>query len=533
MNKLFSKYGRVIVVIIVAGVVITNGPLLSFSEDSAVSAGNPAIELAQNAQVTTGDAGEKLISLDFQDVALKQILKIFSQQAGMNFVASESIQDKKVTLFMDKVSIEDALNTILAANGFILEKQPKTNIFMVKAADVLSIPLQTKIYKLNYATVSGAGIAEGESEGGIEDVIKDLISVNGKLIIDSRTNSLIVTDAPSVLTKIEGVLKELDVKTLQVMISAEIMEVSVDTLKRLGVEWGNTNGQLMTYSGGVHATFWPFKPSLFKGATETNTMGNANFNTFSAIVQAIKTDSTTQYLARPRLLTLNNRTAEMKITKNAAVSSQTVTVSQGGAPQTTTSLERYEVGTMLKVTPHINKDDYITLTIEPEVSRVKASSFGTGNYDPLKRSSKTSIMAKDGETIVIAGLISREDSDSNRKVPILGELPFVGSAFNSDSKQRSDTEILIFITTQIIKEEGAAFVAAMKQELGLDTLGSRKGEIAPGVPLKSVKSQRKEDMKNFHKLVREQDSPLSGKELMIEAEMLKIRSAAAVSANAN
>ena len=521
MDKLFFKYGRGIAVIIVAGLVITSGPPLVFCEEASL----------RSAEVFTAEDGSKLISLDFQDVALKQILKIFSQQAGMNFVASEKIQDKKVTLFMDKVTLEDALNTILSANGFILEKQINTNIYMVKDAGVSDIALQTKIYKLSYATVSGAGVGENESEEGIEKIIQSLISSNGKIIVDSRTNSLIVTDVPSALTQIEAVLKELDVKTLQVMISAEIMEVSVDTLKRLGVEWGNANGQLMTYAAGSRSTFFPFKPGLFKDATPTNTMGTADFSSFAAVVQAIKTDINTQYLARPRLLTLNNRTAEMKITKNAAVSSQTITISQGGSPQTTTSLERYEVGTTLKVTPHINKDDYVTLSIEPEVSRVKASSFGSGNFDPLKRSSKSSIMVKNGEMIVIAGLISREDSDSNRKVPLLGELPIIGSVFDRNEKQRSDTEILVFITTQIIKEDGAALTAAMSEELGINNLDLREGGIISGNPSKTAKLNFKQDMKGFHKLIREQDSPLSGKELMMEAEMLNMKSGNPVPAN--
>jgi len=530
MDALFFRFSRGILrgvliglILITPCTVMVQG--LSFAEEDNAQAPQTPVE-----QGTISSEGN-FISMDFQDVPFKQLLKVFSQQARMNFVASENIQDKKVTLYLDKVTVEDALNTILGANGFTLEKKEGVNIFMVKDAGVSDVTLQTKIYKLNYAAVSGAGVGEGDSSEGIEKIIQGLISANGKVIVDSRTNSLIITDMPPSLIKIEEVLKELDVKTLQVMISAEIMEVSVDTLKRLGIEWGTSTGGLMTYGAGSRSTYWPFERSLFKGATLTNTVGSVSFTDFSAVVQAIKTDSTTQYLARPRLLTLNNRAAEMKITKNAAVATQTVTASQGSAPVTTTSLERYEVGTTLKVTPHINKDDYITLTIEPEVSRVKESSFGSGNFDPLKRSSKTSIMVKDRETIVIAGLISREDSDSNRKVPLLGEVPILRAAFNRDAKQGSDTEILVFITTQIIREEGDAFVAAMKQELGLNDLGPREVGIVPNEPLKSARPRRKENIKGFHKLVREQDSPLSGKELMIEAEMLKIKTNGAVAAN--
>lgn len=505
---------RIFVFVLIAGLTIVSGPPFCFGGQAKPT----------EAEVVTTE--NKLVSMDFQDVPMKEILKIFSQQAGINFVASENIQDKKVTLFLDKVTVEDALNAILGANGLTFEQRPNTNIYMVKDTGVSTADLQTKIYKLSYATVSGASIGEDKSEG-IEKVLQELLSPSGKLIADSRTNSVLITDTPATLTKIEGVLKELDVKTLQVMISAEILEVAVDTLKRLGVDWGSDTGQLMTYGAGSRSTYWPFKESLFKGATETASIGTVSFASFTAVLKAIKTDSTTQYLARPRLLTLNNRPAEMRITKNAAVASSTVTTAGEGLTQATQSLERYEVGTILKVTPHINKDDYITMTVEPEVSRVKVSTWSSNYFDPFTRSAKTTIMVKDGETIVIAGLISREDSDSNRRVPFLGEVPIFGSMFSRDEKQKSDTEVLIFITPHIIREEGAALATAMREELELATtseVGPRESNISAEGPRPSLKDEKRR-MKSFHRLAREQDSPLSGKELMMEAEVLKVKSA--------
>lgn len=535
MRKEFLKGSRgilnIFIGVIIAGLISAQCPLLCFAEEAAEEISPPQQEPSPPSEksdtASQPAAEEKFISMDFQDAPLKQILKIFSQQAGMNFVAAETIQDKKVTLFLEKVSVQDALNSILGANGLAFEKQEGTNIFMVKDMGGPPIALQTRIFKLSYAAVAGAQAGEEAAGTGIENVIKEMLSVNGKLIVDSRTNTLLVTDVPFVLIKIEEVLKELDVKTSQVLISAEILEVSVDTLKRLGVEWGSSTGQFLTYTGGSRSTFWPFKEGLFKGATQTDTLGSVSFASFTGVLQAIKTDAATQYLARPRLLTLNNRAAEMKITRNAAVASTTVTVSQGGSPQTTTSLERYEVGTTLKVTPHINKDDYITMTIEPSVSRVKEASFGSGYYDPLTRSSKTTIMIKDGETVVIAGLLSREDSDSNRKVPLLGEVPLFGAVFTRDTKQRSDTEILIFITPRIIKEEGVALAAAMQEELGLAGIGElgREGELARGKrPVTAEKRPGREGKVGFRLLTREQDSPLSGRELIMEAELLKLKS---------
>ncbi len=525
---------RIFVIFCAALFMINNSVLADISEPETQgvtvlaesSKGENIVKAAVSSSL--GVSGEQpSISMDFQDTPLKQILKVFSQQAGLNFVASEAIQEKRVTLYLDKVSVEAALNTVLNANGFTFEQQPWANIFVVKEIpkelQAPVIPTETRIYRLSYATVSGATIGDEKSDVAIENILKEMLSEYGKIIVDPRTNSILVTDTQDALSKVESVLKELDVKTLQVMISAEILEVSVDTLKRLGIEWGSDTGQFMTYGAGSRSTFWPFKESFFKGATETATIGSVSFSSFTAVLKAIKSDSTTQYLARPRLLTLNNKTAEMKITKNAAVSTSTVTTAGEGLTQSTAALERYEVGTMLKVTPHINKDDYITMTVEPEVSRVKVSSWNANYYDPFTRSAKTTIMVKDGETIIIAGLIAREDSDANRRVPIFGEVPIFGKLFSRDENQKSDTEVLIFLTPRIIKEEGSAFVSTMQDELGISSSGFElEGK---GSPITRKIDRDLKGAAKFQRLVREQDSPLSEREVIMDSEIIKLKSA--------
>ncbi len=535
MKNLFLKQSRgmrIIVYLIVAGLIGIQGPLLSFAQEDSEQ---QIIELTPVALPTNiAKLPDNLISMDFQAAPLEQVLKVFSQQAGVNFVASEKIKDKKVTLFLDKVNVQDALNTILGANNLKFELKPGTKIYMIKEMEAQPTDMETRIYRLGYAAVTGAEMGQEKTGAGIEKIISQLLSKTGKLVIDPNTNSLIVTDTPEALNKIEKTLKSLDIKTPQVMISAEVLEVSISTLKRIGVEWGSDTGQFAAFTGGSRPTFWPFRKSLFSGATTVApTMGSLNFSSFTAALKAIKTDTTTRYLARPKLLTLNNKAAEMKITTNAAVATNTIITSSGGTtPTTSTSLERYEVGTTLKVTPHINKDDYITMTVEPEVSRIKASALSTTSFDPYKRTAKTTIRIKDKETIVIAGLISREDSDGNRKVPLLGEVPLLGKMFNRDEKQRADTEILVFITPTIVKEDGSAFGIAMQQEFDSAGAGAAARETSFGFEQPNQNLQLSErDKKNmelkahrFHRLVREQESPLSSRELVMEAELLKIKS---------
>jgi len=487
------------------------GPQLSLAQ---LDEGPPA-EMDLPEEAAPAEPGqESRISMDFQDVPLKQLLKIFSQQSGLNFVASEEIENRNVTLYLDNVSVEDALTAILKANRLTYVQTEGSAIFHVKALSDPDIDTETRIYRLSYATVEGVDTGDegGASSTGIEKILEELLTENGKIVVDARTNSLIVTEIPSRFKVIENTIKELDIKTEQVLISAEILEVSVDTLNRLGIDWGSSTGQMASYSGPSRGTHFPWKESLLKGAGDpTVTMATFSMSTFTSVFKAIATDSDTHYLARPRLLTLDNTTAEIKITQDAAVATATIQVAGEGMTQATESAERYEVGTSLKVTPHINKEGYVTMTIEPEVSRVKAAAI-SGYYDPHTRYAKTRVMVKNGDTVVIAGLISREDTLEKRKVPFLGDVPILGMPFRRNTDEKKDTEIIIFITPQIIIDE-TDVAKNMGDGFCIEGLASK----ACGRDLSSLQEARKATL---DVIAREQESPLSARELAIGTEMV-------------
>ena len=467
-------------------------------------------------EVSSAKETEPRISMDLQDIPLKQLLKIFSQESGLNFVASEEIENRTVTLYLDSVSVGDTLNAILRANKLTYEQPEGSNIFYLKATSEPAVETETRIYKMAYATVSGAKTeGMGGKEKAIDAVLEELLTENGKIVVDSRTNSLIITDVPSRFPMIEEMISKLDIKTPQVLIAAEILEVSVDTLNNLGIDWGSGTGQMGTYTGPARSTHFPFKESLLKGASPTVTMATLSLASFTGVFRAILTDANTEYLARPRLLTLDNRTAEMRITQDAAVATSTIQIAGEGMTQATEAAERYEVGTTLKVTPHINKDGYITMTIEPEVSRVKAAAI-SGFYDPQKRYAKTTVMVKNGETIVIAGLIATSDSITKRKVPILGDIPVLGKIFQSESKDKDDSEIVIFITTYIVEDESEV-VRDFGPEFGLD-LGKVKKATLDLLP--SLGKTAKGELNMF---AREQELPISPHELAIKTELLNVK----------
>jgi len=155
-------------------------------------------------------------------------------------------------------------------------------------------------------------------------------------------------------------------------------------------------------------------------------------------------------LAKPKIMVVNNESAEIKISADTAIG--TVTTETAEAGTISTSAERVETGVILEVTPTINKDNYITMTLKPEVSRVQSSNV-SGYYDPAKRSAKTTVMMRDGQTIAIGGLLKTAITDNKRAVPVLSKVPLLGNLFKSKDFQDITTEIIIFVTCHVIKPE--------------------------------------------------------------------------------
>ena len=434
------------------------------------------------------------ISMDFQEAALRDVIKVFSQQAGLNFVAAKEIENKRVTLYLDGVTVQDALNSILEANNLTYDQKPDSSVFIVKESGKAKIKMITKVYNLNYARVAGvagagacgatdafAGSPEGGGrEAGIKSIIENLLTKEegpggiekkpfGNVAVDKRTNSLIITTIPEDFPLIEATLAKLDTRTSQVMIEAEVIEVVSTAIEKLGLDWGSdSDGNFFTFTGPSRPTGFPFvrdsgpfSRSLLGGACAdargrslegaTASFGTLSLAEFRVVLKALEKDNKSRYLAKPKIMVVNNETAEIKIITDAAVGTTTTTETSTGT--TGETIEREEVGVILKVTPTISKDNYITMTLEPEISRIEVSNVSTSIYDPKKRSAKTTVMMKDGQTIAIGGLLKGEIADSRRATPGLSKIPLLGNLFKSKDFQDIETEIIIFVTCNILKPE--------------------------------------------------------------------------------
>ncbi len=461
-----------------------------------------------------GEEGPR-ISMDLKDANIKDVLKIFSQQAGLNFVASEEIQDRTLTLYLDHVTVQDALDNIMSVNNLEYLQVPGSDIFIVRpVVKGEDEDLLMKVYRLKYARVSDApleiaaatttygaaitpsgikpagsgttatggggatsapvtgglggftgGIGGGTTGGGlvergIDIVLESILSDRGSLVTDPRTNSVIIKDLPSRFKFFEEVIAKLDRPTSQVMIEAEILETSVDALNNLGVKWGNSStGQVFSFDGAKRSTKFPFK-DIDEAGTRTFTVGSISFNDLDMILGLLKKDTHTKVLSRPRIMTLDNEGAVINVTADTAMASLTVqTAVQGIGSQTTEQAERRSTGISLRVVPQINDDQFVTMALEPSVVRAEDSKFFSDKFvDPQQRSAQTTVMVRDGETVVIGGLVSTDSEDTYRKVPVLGNIPILGLMFRSKNESQLDRELLVFVTPHIIQTSELPFV---------------------------------------------------------------------------
>ncbi len=466
--------------------------------------------------------GPPKISMDLQDASLKDVLKILSMQSNLNFVASETVQDRKVTLYMDNVPLKEAMDKIFKANNLSYDLDKEASIFIVKDWGQLTVETITEVFYLKHAVVSSSSLKEEmknnmsqqnadsdtssasssassstdsgsedkgkwkvEDDAGITQSIKKLLSKEGSVIEDFRTNSLIVTDIPSRMEIVRSVIKSLDVAVPQVLLEVEMLDVSKNAVDQLGVNWPTTLA-----TGDFTQAFRVFNPFGKKGTSGQGTdievtegtgfleaatwaaphFGPVVFGVLNSKVSLdfLKTQTDTKFLARPKILTLSNETAEIKIVSDEAIGLNSSTQGSGaeGATQTIT-VERAQTGVTLRVTPQVNLDTgEITMFLNPSVSEAStslttltagiANNTATGQYtfrNPETRTTKSTVRVKDGETVVLGGMIVNQTTTTEKKIPILGDIPILGKAFrHKETTPGKERELLVFITPRIIKD---------------------------------------------------------------------------------
>ncbi len=449
------------------------------------------------------------ISLDLKGVDILDVLKLLSQKSGLNFVAGRNVTGR-VTIFAKDVDVWDAFERIIAANDLAYEVEGQLvnvmtardyellygakfqerkesqviSLKYAKAAQLATIlnqlksnlgrvvideatntvilndvpsrlkemgeiiakldrPTETRIYSLNYA--------EAEK---LKEKLQDFLTPGvGTFGFDARTNKVVVTDLQENLGRIEKVLLALDEQEGEVLIEAKIIKVDLTSSHDLGIDWQQvfagvdtetrTNFRVLSDIVGGTATGGALKLSW--GPT----------NSTKLVIEALKKYGTVETISNPRITASNNQEAKILIGKKEAFVTVTTTVPATGATVSSPQIQFVDVGTKLFVTPKIKRDGHIQLKIRPEVSTAVVETF-QNNRIPIVSTTEaeTNVLVKSGATLVIGGLIESKTSDTKNQVPGLGDLPVVGAAFGSQSKSTTKTELVVFLTPQIISASG-------------------------------------------------------------------------------
>lgn len=377
------------------------------------------------------------VTLDVKDVDIRDVARVFSRISGLNIVISDDVK-AKVTFRATDVDWETALNIILKT--YNLTAQREGNFLRIITYEKLrreedGVPLVTKVVFLNFSKA--------------EELVRALDSLRssrGRIDTDKTTNSLIITDTSDRIEKMLLVIEELDKRTPQVMIEAMMVDVKLTDQEQLGINWAITGKDRPERS---------FTQTLLTSRTEgiirygKTILPHANF---TALIDFWAQNKKAEILANPKVLTLDGREASIELTDEIPYLSSSI--SSGNTSVITTTASFRESGIKLYVTPHISVGGFISLSIRTEQSFQSGTVTTTTGAQPVidSRKAETNLLVRDAETIVIGGLRKKDTTSTIDKIPILGDIPFLGRAFRREVEQVMNTELLIFVTPYIYTE---------------------------------------------------------------------------------
>ena len=294
------------------------------------------------------------------------------------------------------------------------------------------------MYELNYAKAKDIATQ-------VSEVLTPSL---GSVKADERSNNIIVTDTPRTLEKVKKIIQSFDGKHKEVLIQAKIIQVVLDDSNKMGIDWEAIVSQFHNLA--LTGDFDILGASDKRGKIAVGTLSNDDY---TAMIEALKTVGKTKVLSSPRITAINNQEAKILVGSTKPYVTTTTTTPGSGPATTAETVNFIEVGVKLYVTPTIHNDGFITVKIKPEVSSATgAITTSTNNTIPVIDTStaETTVMVKDGVTIILGGLIKEESIRTIKRVPVLGAIPFLGAIFRNESNSLQKTEITIFLKPTII-----------------------------------------------------------------------------------
>lgn len=472
---------------------------------AAPAPATPAVPTSSTASVPGVPASvpSTLFSFSAEEVPIKQALALFARANRLNIVPDLDIEGN-VTVDFHDLPLDLAMSALLDANGYYFSQEGQ--LIRVKNRE-------TRLFQIDYIHVtrsgqgsnavqisSGGGGSSGSSGGGggsgasgasggsgsegstmtltntstinfwgdLSEQLKTMVSEKGSFTVNSLAGTVMVRDSHRNVETIAQFIASVTSSVVrQVDIEVEIYEVALNDSLQLGVNWSylaeNLNTGFDTFPGGpsglssaagliIQSPVYGPAPSA-PGIRITHQRGN-----LAAVLDALKQQGSLKIVSTPRLRTLNNQPAVVRVGQDLPIFLRQVTTAPGSPPVTTVteSVQTVTVGTVLSITPQIAADDLITLDLTPAVSRlVRISSSATGDTNaPVIdiRQSSSIVRVRDGATIVMGGLVQDNSSTTHRKIPILGDIPLLGKAFSGEYKTSERTELVFFLTPRIIHD---------------------------------------------------------------------------------
>ncbi|NKQ11633.1 type II secretion system secretin GspD [Pseudomonas sp. SST3] len=333
-----------------------------------------------------------------------------------------------------------------------------------------------------------AAPADGETQGGRQ---QDIL-----IRADESLNALVMLAEPELIGTLESIVRQLDIPRAQVMVEAAIVEVSGDITDALGVQWavdarGSTGG-----AGGVSFGNTGISVGSVLNAIREDDIPNElpdgaiiglGTRSFGALITALSANSKSNLLSTPSLLTLDNQEAEILVGQNVPFQTGSYTTDSSGANNPFTTIEREDIGVTLKVVPHINDGATLRLEIEQEISSIAPSASLSAQAVDLvtnKRSIKSTILAEDGQVIVLGGLIQDDVTRTDSKVPLLGDIPWLGALFRSTQETHVKRNLMVFLRPTVIRDRaGLAALSGKKySDIRVIETGSNSPSILPATP---------------------------------------------------
>ncbi|MCB2427725.1 type IV pilus secretin PilQ [Methylophaga pinxianii] len=447
------------------------------------------VEVKPVAEQSTADAetefgyeGEKL-SLNFQNIEVRAVLQLLADFNGMNLVTSDTVTGN-LTLRLKNVPWDQALDIILKTKG--LGMRQSGNVMLIAPAAEIAArekqelearkqlvelePLYSEIFEVNFAKASELAqiltTTQGQSTAG--STAGGFLSDRGSVVVDQRTNSLLLRDTATNLADVRKLIEKLDIPVRQVLIESRIVIANNDFAKELGVRFGSS-AESGTLGAGTSGTLEGLQvpANNSDSVRPTNSTGvrgqdlNVNLPVanpagtialalaklpLGAVLElelsAMQEEGKGEIVSSPRVITSNQ--------KQATIEQGTEIPYQEASSSGATSVSFKEALLKLDVTPQITPDDRIVMDLEVNKDEVGEIFLGVPSIDT--RSVRTQVLVDNGETVVLGGIYEQTSTQSSTRVPFFGDLPYVGFLFKTDLNENRQRELLVFVTPKIIKE---------------------------------------------------------------------------------